>query len=169
MSPLRLAFYLRYFLLQKETSMAQNTLQQRLPVAMLLPALILLIGFLPPWRPAVATPTVTATPCTSDEFNSSALSPSWAWVDPLGDSSFSLTANAGALRIQTPSGNHDLYPPLPTNAPRITQSVSGDFDISTKVTIIPNNTFQAAGLLVWFSDTNFMWIGRSDSDAIQKW
>jgi hypothetical protein len=107
-------------------------------------------------------------PCQRDDFGSSALASNWTWIDPLHDSSYSLTANPGTLHIQTATGNHDLYPPLPTNAPRIVQNLSGDFDVSTKVTIIPNNTFQAAGLLVWFSDTNFMWIGRSDSNSIQN-
>src|SRR5829696_5893557 len=73
----------------------------------------------------------TASTGFSDQFNSPSLTSGWNWVDPLGDSSYSLTANPGHLRLFTPDSGHDLY--LNFDAPRMVQTVTGDFTITTKV------------------------------------
>jgi regulation of enolase protein 1 (concanavalin A-like superfamily) len=103
--------------------------------------------------------------CLDDGFSTPTLSPDWTWIDPLGDSSYSLTANSGYLRIQTPDGNHDMAG-FNTNAPRIVRPISGDFQIQTKVTINPVQTYQAAGLLIWFDNSNLLWIGRSTGNKL---
>jgi regulation of enolase protein 1 (concanavalin A-like superfamily) len=109
---------------------------------------------------------ITPTSCFSDEFSTSSLSSGWTWIDPLNDSSYSLTANPGSLRIATSGGSHDLNPGFDFNAPRILQPISGDFDVATKVTIDPIHLFQSAGLVAWFDQSNFAWIGRSTADEI---
>ena len=66
-----------------------------------------------------------------DNFNSSTLSSEWATTDPDGGSTFDLTINPGWLRITSPFGR-DLLP-VKFNAPRISQVVSGDFIVETKI------------------------------------
>ncbi len=100
-----------------------------------------------------------APPGFSDDFGSPNLNPGWTWVDPIGDSSYSLTANPGHLRLYTPDGGHDLY--LNLNAPRMVQQVAGDFVARTKVTIDPQYTYQGAGLLIWQDSSNYIRIERN--------
>jgi len=104
--------------------------------------------------------------CFADEFSSSPLSPGWTWVDPLDDSSYSLEENPGYLRISVPDGHHDLDPPWYLDAPRILQSINGNFNVEIKVRVNPTVLFQSAGLLVWFDQDNFVWIGRSTYNRI---
>jgi endonuclease/exonuclease/phosphatase family metal-dependent hydrolase len=56
--------------------------------------------------PAVAKTAVTVIPFTpiptSDEFNSATLDPSWSFINPKNDSSYSLTSTAGHLQLSTP-------------------------------------------------------------------
>lgn len=95
----------------------------------------------------------------NDEFNNPWLSSGWLWVDPLGDSSYSLTDNPGYLRLFTPDSGHDLY--LNLDAPRMIQPVSGDFEISTRVTINPSFNYQGAGLLIWKDKDNYIRLERT--------
>jgi RHS repeat-associated protein len=45
-----------------------------------------------------------------DDFEGSSLSPEWTFVDPLGDSNYSLTANPGHLQISLPQGStHECW------------------------------------------------------------
>ena len=104
--------------------------------------------------------------CFADEFSSSPLSPGWTWVDPLDDSGYSLEENPGYLRISVPDGHHDLDPPWYLDAPRILQSINGNFNVEIKVRVNPTVLFQSAGLLVWFDQDNFVWIGRSTYNRI---
>lgn len=89
-----------------------------------------------------------------DNFTSPSLGSAWTWVDPLGDSGYSLTTNPGFLRLFAPGDNNDLY--LNLNAPRMMQTVTGDFTIKTKVTISPIADYQGAGLLVWQDSDNYI-------------
>ena len=89
-------------------------------------------------------------------------------VDPLGDCKF--TAENGGLTITVPGGQHNLHPAAPFQnvaAPRVLQKAKGDFDL--QVQVLPserpkpgtasngiNNSFVAAGLLVWRDSNNFV-------------
>lgn len=108
----------------------------------------------------------TITSCFSDEFSSLSLSSGWKWLDPLADSDYILMTNPGNLRIQTPDRDHDLNPSYNTNAPRMMQSITGNFDVTTKVTVNPIQVYQSAGLLIWFDSSNFVFIGRATNNAI---
>ena len=90
-----------------------------------------------------------------DRFCGVSLASGWTWVDPLGDCSYSLTANPGQLRLYAPDGGHDLYSNL--NSPRVVQPVCGDFSIGTHVSIDPvPNEYQGAGLLIWQDEDNYI-------------
>lgn len=104
-----------------------------------------------------------------DYFSNSSLNNGWAWIDPLGDSSYSLTTNPGYLRLFTPDGGHDLYPAANLNAPRLVQSISGDFVVTTKVTINPQYNYQGAGLLIWGDANNFVRLERTLVAGIDMW
>jgi YVTN family beta-propeller protein len=99
--------------------------------------------------------------CFSDEFTSTSLTSGWAWVDPLNDANYSLTASPGKLRIHTSVGNNDFDPGLNTNGPRLVQAISGNFDVNTRMTatLVPGGV-QIAGLLVWFDTSNFLFVGQ---------
>lgn len=96
----------------------------------------------------------------SDEFTATALDAKWTWINPLSDCGYDLSANPGHLRISVPSGNHDLYTYSNLNAPRITQSISGDFTIETRVLFDPSYGAQCAGILVWKDSDNYLRLDR---------
>lgn len=100
-------------------------------------------------------------------------------VDPDDDCTF--TEAKGKLTITVPGSLHDLFPgqrdpKKRNNAPRVLQSVKGDFTAVVKVTAdwkpgapLPGaNThpYNGAGLLIWDTDTQFIrfernvWAGR---------
>lgn len=111
------------------------------------------------------TPTPTATPAipTHDDFDSPVLDDRWTWVDPNGDSSYSLTAHPGWLRISVPKGGHDLYPGNNMGAPRLLQTLPGDFALATRVSTNPTSVYQAAGILVWGNSNDFVRLEREIS------
>ncbi|MBS0207996.1 MAG: DUF1349 domain-containing protein [Planctomycetes bacterium] len=92
-----------------------------------------------------------------------------AWgavVDPDKDCDIS----KGVLRIQVPPTNHDLNPLRGLSAPRVLRPVTGDFEVSVKVTsdLQPGMTavgkgspFNGAGLLIWEDAENFLRIERN--------
>lgn len=47
------------------------------------------------------------------------------------------------------------------NAPRLLQTISGDFKITTKVDINPRYNYQGAGLLVWRDFYNYVSVQRT--------
>lgn len=109
-------------------------------------------------------PTTTATSkqissSVCDNFENSTFASGWDWIDPNGDSQYSLTDNPGFLRITVVGPNHDLYQNL--NAPRMLQEVKGDFTVVTKVTIYPTENYQAAGLLYWQDENNYVRLERT--------
>lgn len=126
-----------------------------------------------------ATPTQTSTPTNTptntpippggfcDDFNSNELKPGWIWVDPLGDSNYSLTEHNDYLRLDTPDGGHDLYQNL--DAPRMVQSISGNFVSTTKVSINPLYNYQGAGLLIWQDSDNYVRLERTLVQGIDMW
>lgn len=107
---------------------------------------------------------VAADAAYQDEFNSTTLQSFWSTVGS-NSATYSLTANPGYMRITSPAnldigGSND-------NAPRLIQSVTGDFAAITKVT----GTFTAAGthagLIVWIDNTHFMRVEVRDVNIVQ--
>jgi hypothetical protein len=103
--------------------------------------------------------------CVVDDFSGPDLDPTWTWIDPLGDSQYSLSANPGYVRLQAPDGDHDLAT-FNKNSPRLMRTLVGDFDIQTRLVVYPTQTYQSAGLFMWVDSDNFIWIGRSAYDVI---
>jgi regulation of enolase protein 1 (concanavalin A-like superfamily) len=103
----------------------------------------------------------------SDYFDSSSLTSGWSWIDPKGDSNYSLTALPGYMRISTSGRGHDLY--LNFDAPRMVQSIDGDFVVSTRVLIDPRYNYQGAGLLVWQDSNNYIRLERTLVSGIDLW
>jgi serine/threonine protein kinase/regulation of enolase protein 1 (concanavalin A-like superfamily) len=98
----------------------------------------------------------------SDEFNGQ-LDPRWIWVDPDGNSARSVT-DQGFLRISLPSADRDLYPANNLNAPRLLQSITGDFTVETRIRFNPTFFFEGAGILVWENETRFLRLDRAYVD-----
>ena|SRR5271157_442647 len=97
----------------------------------------------------------------SDNFNSRILSPKWTITDPDGGSTFSLTAHRGWLRITTTSPpGRDLIGTNLVNAPRIVQSVNGDFTIKTKISSVMDANDEGAGIVVWKDSSNYLRLER---------
>lgn len=94
-----------------------------------------------------------------DDFDNTTLNSGWHWIDLKGDSSYSLTDNPGFLRITVYGRGHDLYQNL--NAPRMLQDVEGNFTVATRVTINPQYNYQAAGLLYWQDQNNYVRLERT--------
>ena len=94
-----------------------------------------------------------------DDFDSTVLDPDWSWVREDSDH-WSLTDNPGYLQITTQTGGvggwaNDQQNLLLTSAP------SGDFQITTKVTINPSQNFQYAAIQVYQDDDNYVQINRA--------
>jgi beta-xylosidase len=94
-----------------------------------------------------------------DEFNSPSLDPRWSWVreDP---ARWSLAERPGYLRITTQAGGlagprNDQRNLLLAAAP------SGDFQITTRVTIAPSENFQFAAIQVYQDDDNHLQLNRA--------
>lgn len=96
---------------------------------------------------------------TCDDFDTTSLNSRWLWVNPLNDALYSLTENPGYLRLRVSGQGHDLYQNL--NAPRMVQTVTGDFKVETKVTINPVEIYQGAGLLLWQDENNYVRLERT--------
>ncbi len=112
-----------------------------------------------PITPVTSTPTPTPTPGCQwyDPFN--IVAPPWSWVreDPGG---WSTTARPGYLRILTAPG--DLAGT--TNNARnllVQPLLSGNFDVSTRLSFAPTAQGQAAGLLLYQDDDNYLFLGRA--------
>jgi len=105
-------------------------------------------------------PSPTSTPTgICDDFDDSSIQSYWNWVDPSGDSSYSLSDRPGFLRITVHGRDHDLYQNL--NAPRLLRFVDGDFVATTNVSINPLVNYQGAGLLFWQDEYNYVRLERT--------
>jgi len=102
-----------------------------------------------------------------DEFSSPSLDWRWSWVDPNGDSSFEYSY--GRLRISLTNGGHDLYPGSNLAAPRMVQSIYGNFTVITQVSTDPTHVYQGAGLLAWWDSSNFVRLEREVLGVSMHW
>ncbi|MCK4245592.1 MAG: DUF1349 domain-containing protein, partial [Candidatus Omnitrophica bacterium] len=100
----------------------------------------------------------TTTPAWCDYFDSATLDPRWSWEreDP---THWSLTERPGYLRITTQ--RCDLYQAHNTAKNLLlTPAPSGDFEVTTHVTINPSANYQAATLFVYQDDDNHLTLSR---------
>jgi len=102
-----------------------------------------------------------------DEFSAPTLDWKWTWLDPRADSSYEYSS--GKLRIALTSGGHDLYPGTNLDAPRMVQSIYGDFTAATLVSADPAHIYQAAGLLAWWDEDNFVRLERETLGVSMHW
>ena len=102
-----------------------------------------------------------------DEFSSPTLDWKWRWIDPNSDSSYDYSS--GKLRISLTTGGHDLYPGSNLAAPRMVQSIYGDFTAITQVSTDPRYVYQGAGLLAWWDDNSFVRLEREVSGVSMHW
>jgi regulation of enolase protein 1 (concanavalin A-like superfamily) len=96
---------------------------------------------------------------TEISFAPDTLPAGWRWLDP--DNKYNPTnyhTKAGVLHIDVPTGK-DLYGETRT-APQLLKSITGDFEIETKVKFDPSESYQGAGLLVFRNDTNYIRLER---------
>lgn len=104
-----------------------------------------------------------------DEKDASAVKGWGTFVDPARDCQ--VTVHDGSVTITVPKTHHDLNPTAKfdknTDAPRILQTVEGDFDVQVSVEPFPipekgtsNNrgghSYCGAGLVVWHNDKSFI-------------
>jgi len=94
-----------------------------------------------------------------DEFESPSLQPRWSWLreDP---THWSLTARPGFLRVITQTGGVFATRNNQKNL-LLTPAPTGDFRITTKVSISPSESYQFAALQVYQDDDNYVQVNRS--------
>jgi beta-xylosidase len=136
------------------------------PVALATPVQVHLKPTSTPTLTLLPTPTpestLTLAPPTADpvffrdEFNEK-LEPGWTWMREVPQQ-WSLTAVPGSLQIDTGRGfvnsqnmTNVLLRPAPV----------GDFQIETKLTFLPEDNFQFAGLIIYEDESNFMQVGHA--------
>jgi regulation of enolase protein 1 (concanavalin A-like superfamily) len=84
----------------------------------------------------------------------------WQWIDPDEDTARTPhDVKKGVLRIRVPNGK-DLSETR-QNAPRYMKSLSGDFQIETRLRFSPAENYQGAGLLVYADPTTYMRFERA--------
>ncbi|MBC8228735.1 DUF1349 domain-containing protein [bacterium] len=97
-----------------------------------------------------------------DLFDGDSLSPVWEWIDPKADCAYKLLSpiypaagiSPSGLQITVPA-NHDLWESYNLNAPRLLQTISGDFAIETKISDGEGGR-KSGGLLVWKDEDNYI-------------
>lgn len=96
-----------------------------------------------------------------DDFSVPTLSSAWSWLneDP---THWSLTNSPGFLQITTQTGGifsgayHNLL---------LTEAPSEEYQITTRVTISPTETFQGASIIVYGNDDNYVRVSRRFANA----
>jgi len=76
----------------------------------------------------------------------------WIWVSPQSTATL-IPSTLGTVQMTAPRDS-DLLPNNPT-APRLLQSIGGDFTLETRLLFSPSNGYQGAGLLIWQDRDNF--------------
>ncbi|WP_284639339.1 polysaccharide lyase family 8 super-sandwich domain-containing protein [Paenibacillus silviterrae] len=99
----------------------------------------------------------------AETFNSSTLDTSWSWVRQ-DAAKWSLTANSGKMRITTQSGDIWYAGNTQKNILLRTPPFT-DFDITTRLTFTPTQNNQAAGLIIYQDDDNYIKLNRSYSNG----
>jgi tetratricopeptide (TPR) repeat protein len=89
-----------------------------------------------------------------DEFDEPALKSEWEWVNPRGDSSYSLSSEASWLELRAASGS-DMHGSN-FDAPRLLQEISGDFAAEVKMKRVSDDLPSVSGLLVWKDEENYI-------------
>jgi hypothetical protein len=79
----------------------------------------------------------------------------WEWIEPDDHSPTPHNTKLQVLSLTVPKGKNLELGGL-NNAPRYLKAIVGDFEIQTRVDIIPKQNFQAAGLLVYWNEANFI-------------
>lgn len=82
----------------------------------------------------------------------------WEKIDPEKENPSEFEIWDGILRLKIPSGK-DLYGENRT-APRLLRSVTGNFEIETRVKFSPKQDYQGAGILVYSNDSNYLRLER---------
>lgn len=132
-------------------------------VLLMVSLLLEVFGLLPHFRGSpgsIVSPTPGTRPqsscggAVSDGFYGQ-LNEKWQWVDPSSSADHHLDPQ-GPLSISA-SPNSDLYPPFHNvSAPRLLQPITGDFTLSTLVSLSLNKNYQSAGILIWQDKTTFL-------------
>lgn len=82
----------------------------------------------------------------------------WEKIDPEKENPSDFDTSGGVLKLKIPSGK-DLYGDNRTS-PRLLKSVTGDFEIETRVKFSPKQDYQGAGLLIFRNDNNYLRLER---------
>ena len=91
----------------------------------------------------------------TDDFSGDTLSPFWTYVDPLADTTLSMTG--AELSISIPEGvDHSMWTGIDT-APRLIQPVGdNDLDVVVKFESLPQQRWQGQGLIFMEDDLNWV-------------
>lgn len=93
-------------------------------------------------------------------FEPSGFPADWQWIDPeKGAAAVRYDLTSGRLKMTVPSGRD--YFGETRNAPMLIKSVTGDFEIETKVSFSPKESYQGAGLVVIRNDSNYLRLERA--------
>ncbi|WP_200906179.1 glycosyl hydrolase family 28-related protein, partial [Limnoraphis robusta] len=108
----------------------------------------------------IETPSQNMTTFLSDDFNNSSLKSQWSFVDPVGNSSYSLTGTNtedAYLNLSVPSGSsHDLWNNNVKAARVMQPATNSDFELEAKFASVPSQKFQIQGILVQQNATNWL-------------
>ncbi len=83
----------------------------------------------------------------------------WEWIDPDDRPVTPHNVKSQVLAINIPTGKN-LEPHGLNNAPRYLKALTGDFELQTGVEILPKQNFQAAGILAYWNEQNFIRLER---------
>jgi tetratricopeptide (TPR) repeat protein len=89
-----------------------------------------------------------------DEFDGTALKSEWEWLNPRGDSSYSLSSEVSWLEVRAASGSNLHGSNF--DAPRLLQEISGDFAAEVKMKAASDDLASVGGLLIWKDEENYI-------------
>ena len=93
-----------------------------------------------------------------DGFDERILKSEWEWANPAGDSSYTLSSEAGWLEVQAARGSSLSRPQF--DAPRLLQTISGDFAVEVKIKAASEDVPSVGGLLIWKDEAHFIRLER---------
>jgi len=114
------------------------------------------------WRPTLKSSNITEIPTEVTDPLLFLGQSGARFVDPIGGAKLELIDGSTKLRFSVPNYRRDLDPGTNLQSPRLI--IKSSQGMETKVqTRINSNGFQAAGLLAWINQGNFVWFGPSSA------
>jgi hypothetical protein len=91
------------------------------------------------------------------------------WENQLGDATYKMGQNSLTITLDSKGQPYDLYPGNNIQAPRLLQSINGNFTVKTTIiNLSPSSLqwYQGAGILIWQDENHFLRLERDNTGLL---